>query len=415
MRKPQRLECMYIDFDGFFASVEEQARPALRGRAIGVIPFEHATATIVIAANAKAKRFGVKTGTDVVEARRLCPEIALVPQSPDLYARAHHKLILEIESVLPIDVVCSIDELACTLKAEDQADPHQLARRIKDRIRDRVGPYVTCSIGMAPNRHLAKIASDMNKPDGLTILYPDDLPGPLLDLELDDLPGIGRQMQRRLNAAGIWSLSDLWDTQPKQLRALWGNVNGERFWYALHGYAVQAEATQKSMFGHGRVLPPDRRGYDDASDYSRLLTIKAARRMRRERFLARRFGLWLMMKDDRWSGEMPLAESNDDHSSLHALEQLWQRARANLPPGLRVVRVHVAHYDLVPEGHRQLDLLTPETHQSERWRKISTIIDQVNAKYAATVISQGVWAPPPGGYAGAKIAFSRIPDIEDGW
>lgn len=415
MRKPSGLECMYIDFDGFFAAVEEQARPALRGKPIGVIPFEHATATIVIAANARAKAFGVKTGVGVADARRLCPDIRLVPQSPELYARAHRKLLLEIEAVLPIDAVCSIDELACRLEPRDARSPEELARRIKDRIRARVGPYITCSIGMGPNRQLAKIASDMDKPDGLTVLHPDALPGRLLDLDLDDIPGIGGRMLRRLNASGIWSVDDLWLSAPKQLRALWGNVNGERFWYALHGYAVQAEPAEKSMFGHGRVLPPSHRGFDDAYDYSRLLTVKAARRMRRAKYAARRFGLWLDMKDDRWSGETRLCETNDDHASLAALDTLWKRARAELPGGLRAVRIHVAHYDLVPEGYRQLDLLAPPTPITERWVRISRVIDEVNARYAATVVSQGPWNPPPGGYAGAKIAYSRIPDEEDSW
>lgn len=406
---------MYIDFDGFFAAVEEQARPSLRGRPIGVIPFEHATATIVIAANVKAKAHGVKTGANVVDARRLCPDIRLVPQSPELYARAHRKLLLEIESVLPIAAVCSIDEVTCNLTPRDSEEPHALAARVKARIRDGVGPWITASIGIAPNRQLAKIASGMDKPDGLTVLKPEDLPGRLLDLELDDIPGIGRRMLTRLNRAGVWSVEDLWRTQPKQLRSLWGNVNGERFWYALHGYAVAADQAERNMFGHGRILPPENRGFDDAYEYSRLLTVKAARRMRRERYVARRFGLWLDMRDDRWSGETALDETNDDHASLAALVRLWKSARADLPAGLRVKRIHVAHYDLKPENHRQGDLLNPETPRRRKWEQVCRIIDEVNAKYAATVISQGPWNPPPGGYAGAKIAYSRIPDIEDSW
>lgn len=415
MRKPETIECMYIDFDGFFAAVEQQANPALRGRPVGVIPFEHATATIIIAANAQAKAHGVRTGTGVVDARRLCPDIRLVPQSPELYARAHRKLLLEIEAVLPIDTVCSIDELACKLGPLDSREPEALAHRIKKRIRNHVGPWITGSIGMAANRQLAKIASDMDKPDGLTILMPESLPGRLLDLSLDDIPGVGRRMLTRLNKAGIWTVDDLWHTEPKQLRALWGNVNGERFWYALHGYAVAADKTERNMFGHGRILPPEHRSLDDAYDYSRLLTVKAARRMRREHYVARRFGLWLDMRDDHWAGEAELDETNDDHASLAALVRLWTTARSSLPARSRVKRIHVAHYDLKPENHRQGDLLRPPTPHREKWERVCRIIDEVNAKYAATVISQGPWNPPPGGYAGAKIAFSRIPDIEDSW
>ena len=87
MRKPTRPERLYVDFDGFFAACEEQADPRLSGRPIGVIPFADAVNSCVIAANARAKRFGVKTGVSIADARRLCPEVVLVPQQPDLYVR----------------------------------------------------------------------------------------------------------------------------------------------------------------------------------------------------------------------------------------------------------------------------------------------------------------------------------------
>ncbi|WCL54418.1 Y-family DNA polymerase [Gimibacter soli] len=415
MRKPDTIERLYLDFDGFFAAVEETARPALRGKPIGVIPFEHTTATMVIAANRKAKLKGVKTGVSVTDARRLCPDIALVPQSPDLYERAHRRLLLSVERVIPIDAVCSIDELTCRLDKGDIRDPHGLGQRIKARIREDVGDYLTCSIGMAPNRQLAKIAADMDKPDGLTILRPEELPGRLLTLPLEDIPGIGGRIKTRLIDAGIWTMEALWKTQPKQLRAIWGNVTGERLWYALHGYEVQALPTSRAMFGHGRVLPPEWRDFTHAFEAARLLTIKAARRLRRGKYLANTFGLWLMMKEDNWHGERRLGEANDDHAGLTALTTLWQIARRDLPSRSRIVQVHVAFYDLKPSDARQLDLLEQDDAVRRKWEKLSEAADAINSKYAKTVLSVGPWTPPPGGYAGGKIAFSRVPDMEDFW
>ena len=236
MRKPETIEHIYIDFDGFFAAVEEQARPRLRGRPIGVTPFANANGTCVIAANHKAKTKGVKTGMSVIEARRVCHDIELVPQSPDLYERAHQKFLQVIDQEIPIDLICSIDEVACRLDAKDIADPEALSRRIKASIQQEIGDYITCSIGAAPNRQLAKIAAEMDKPNGCTVLRPEDLPGRLLDLQIGDLPGIGHRMKTRLMDANIYTVEALWHTQAKQLRALWGNMTGERFWYALHGY-----------------------------------------------------------------------------------------------------------------------------------------------------------------------------------
>ncbi|MCE2452388.1 MAG: hypothetical protein J4F48_06025, partial [Nitrospinae bacterium] len=158
---------------------------------------------------------------------------------------------------LPVDVVCSIDELAAVLGERDR--PEEVARRIKCRIRAAVGERITCSIGCAPNRWLAKIAAGLDKPDGLKVLLPGDLPGPLLHLGLDALPGVGERMRARLKRSGMLSVEDIWKTDPGRLNSIWGNVNGARFWYALHGYAVEPPVTKRGSVGHGRVLPPGER------------------------------------------------------------------------------------------------------------------------------------------------------------
>ena len=162
----------------------------MQGRPLGVIPFAGAVQSCVIAASALAKGAGVTTGMAIADARRRCPGIALVPQQPDLYTGIHHRIVVAVLDVLPIDAVCSIDELAATVGPCDV--PAALAHQIKQRFRDAVGECVACSIGYAPNRWLAKIAADLDKPDGLTVLHPRDLPGRLLTLDLEDLPGVAR-------------------------------------------------------------------------------------------------------------------------------------------------------------------------------------------------------------------------------
>ena len=131
MRKPNTIEWLYLDFDGFFASVEQQARPALRGKPIGIVPFDGTIHTCVIACSKEAKALGVKNVMRLGDAKKLCPELVLVPQSPDLYRRAHNALIAEINSVIPISAIKSIDELCCKLDKKDIEDPHELARQVK--------------------------------------------------------------------------------------------------------------------------------------------------------------------------------------------------------------------------------------------------------------------------------------------
>jgi DNA polymerase-4 len=415
VRKPATVERLYLDFDGFFASVEQQARPALRGRPVGVVPFESTIYTCVIACSKEAKRFGVTNVMPVLEAKQICPEIVLVPQNPDLYRRAHHALLAEISTVIPVDAVKSIDELTCKLDPADRSAPDALARRIKARLRDNIGPYITCSIGFAANRQLAKMAGKVNKPDGVTIWHPEDMPGPLFKVPLQGVPGIGSRMIGRLQDAGIFTMPDLWETQPKQLRKIWGNVTGERLWYALHGYDIQASASSRGMFGHGRVLPPDCRDIGRAHEYSRLLLVKAARRMRRDKFNAGHLWLWLSMRSTRWSGGVPLPIVHDDQACLAGLEILWAKARSEVPPGARIIRLGVTLLDLTPASARQLDMFVNDDAVRQRWENVTTALDFLNAKYGRTIISLGPWTPPPGGYAGGKISYTRIPRAEDFW
>jgi DNA polymerase-4 len=203
MRLPETIERLYLDFDGFFASVEQQADKKLRGRPIGIVPFTNTERTCVIACSREAKARGVKNVMTVPEARRLCPDILLVPQKPDLYRRAHNALLAEIESVIPIDTVKSIDELTCNLDKGQRINPQDLAAKLKATLAEHVGEFITCSIGFAANRQLAKIAGKVDKPNGVTVWRPEDLPTPLFKVTLDDIPGVGHRMQGRLCRLGI--------------------------------------------------------------------------------------------------------------------------------------------------------------------------------------------------------------------
>ncbi|WND01543.1 hypothetical protein QGN29_08220 [Temperatibacter marinus] len=415
MQKETDITYAYIDFDGFFGSVEEQHNPALHGRPVAVLPFAETTSTCVIAANYKAKAFGIKTGTSIPDAYKLCPDITLIPQDPRRYLDYHLRIKKAITKSIPIFSVGSIDEVTCKLDRSDKKNPEALAAKIKEDLRQEIGCFVTCTIGMGPSRLLAKTASDMNKPNGLTILRPQDLPGPLLNLELDDIPYIAKGYVRRLNKAGIWTVRGLWNTSPKQLRAIWGNVEGERMWYQLHGYDVVGEPTKRRMFGHGRVLPPDWRHMDKAVHAARLLLVKAARRMRREGYVARKVGLSLKTSPTRWSDEEILPYVDDDHTILAALTTMWQKAEQSLPASVKVPNLYVYLHELHPKGSLQHDIFTPSDPQHDKWSKLTHAIDHLNEKYQKTSVSLGPWLEPPGGYAGGKIAFTRIPDEKDFW
>jgi DNA polymerase IV len=414
MRKPETIEHGYLDFDGFFASVEQLRDPALRGRPVGIVPYVGGK-TCIIACSREAKAMGVKNIMGVDEAKRICRDLVLVPQKPDLYRRAHNALISEIASVIPVDQVKSIDELSFKLDVHQRADPAGVAAAIKRAIRYNIGASITCSIGFAANRHLAKIACGTQKPDGLSIWRPEMMPAPLLKVPIEDISGIGKRMEARLAKAGIRTTEALLATQPKQLRAIWNNVTGERLWYALHGYAIEAPPTEKGMFGHARVLPPEGRTLADARATARLLLVKAARRVRRAGYYCQSMMVWMQRYDGSAFDNLRLPQINDDQALLKALDDVWGRLTQKLPIQTKVMRIGVTLGNLTQANHRQLDFLLDDDSERQRWERLGHALDRLNIKYGKTVASVGFWQPPSGGNVGGKISFTRIPSAEDFW
>ena len=275
-----------------------------------------------------------------------------------------------------------------------------------------MGAHITCSIGYAPNRWLAKIAADLDKPDGLTVLQPRDLPGRLLTLDLEDLPGVATRMRARLARRGLTSVEDLWQADPLQLRAAWGSVTGARFWYALHGYAVALPRTQRRSIGHGRVLPPGQRQAPAARILARQLVVKAARRMRREGYLAQRLTLSVDCFDaPRWTVAAPVAAANDDRAGLETLAGLWA-ALVEARPQATLFRLTVSFDRFRPTDAVQLELPWHAPDDRARVVRLTAAVDALNSRYGRTLIGYGQCGEP-GGYVGAKIAYGRIPDLED--
>lgn len=169
---------LILDFNSYFASVEQQENPRLRGKPVAVVPADTDT-TCAIAASYEAKAFGVKTGTRIYEAKRMCPGLILVPARHDIYVEYHRRWLEEVNNHLPVLREMSIDEACCKMIGDECEEENALAiaQRMKAGIRKNVGDCMKTSIGIAPTLLLAKIASNLQKPDGLTVLRTEELPG----------------------------------------------------------------------------------------------------------------------------------------------------------------------------------------------------------------------------------------------
>lgn len=379
---PAAVRWLFLDLDSYFASCEQQEHPEWRGKPVGVVPSLGVDTTCCIAASYEAKAYGVKTGTLVADARARCPGILFVEASHRLYASYHERIVEAVETCLPVDSVLSIDEMICELMGSQRMLPNALAlaHRIQQTLRARVGACLTCSIGLAPNRYLAKVASDRQKPNGITTFLQQDVPETLFPLALRDLPGIGPRMEKRLGEHGLFSVKALCLLSMAQMRGLWGGVVGERYYRWLHGEDVELPETLHRSIGHQHVLEPEFRNWEGAWMVLKKLLVKAAVRLRKEAFYARRLSVHMKLTGGlTWELDAKMPETQDTLLLLKALRELWDRH----PPG-RPFQVGVTCFDLVPENQHQFSLFVPPRREG-----LGKAMDRINAKYGKETISVG--------------------------
>jgi len=425
---PDRFGFLHIDLNSFFASVEQQLHPEYRNRPLAVVP-TLADTTCCIAASYEAKALGIKTGTQVGEAKKICPEIVLIAGNHDHYAEYSHKIAKAVERCCPVAHTPSIDEMVCQLIGREQDPPtaRRIALEIKQAIKDDVGETLRCSIGMAPNRYLAKIASDMQKPDGLIGLLPSQLPRAIAHLELRDLPGVGARTEVRLNAKGITTMEGLLALDRKGMHALWDSIWGDRLYHWLRGAdsgddgAPVPSEIQKSL-GHSHVLGPEFRSPEGAWSVAHKLLHKAAMRLRMEKFYTASMAVTIRyqltaeqaarvkakkhfsgIKHSGWGMEARFAECQDTLTLLEVLRGIWRQA----PTGAEFQRpffVGVTLKNLIPDNEHQETLFGDADNRGQ----LSATMDKLNLKYGHTTLHfAGMLAARE--TAPTRIAFTQIP------
>lgn len=405
------LRYLTIDFNSFFASVEQQERPELRGRPVAIVPVMAET-TGAIAVSLEAKAAGLKRNARIAEARQLCPGLIIVEARPETYINYHRRLVEVIRSCTPETIVQSIDEVTAKLHdfVPTRAAAEKLARDIKAKITREVGPLLRSSIGVAPTWLLAKVASDMQKPDGLVVLEDADIPGKLLHLAPGDIAGIGPNIQERLRAHGITTMAQLYAAPMAELRGIWHNVRGEQMWRLLHGEDLPYfEQQGGKTLGHGHVLPPERRNAEAALAVLHRLLQKAAMRLRHGGLCAGGLTVTIDYRDDtRWHGELRLTETQDTLVLTQALTQLWAK-RPAADRRREPYRIGVHLVNLLDLRLHTPDLFEQKTEETRG--RLLQAMDHLNQVLGKNSVyfggAHGATQDAP-----MRIAFTRIPEPE---
>ncbi|MBA4418614.1 MAG: DNA polymerase IV [Syntrophus sp. (in: bacteria)] len=353
-----------IDMDAFFASVEQQTNPRLKGKPIAVIG--SGQRTVITTSSYEARQYGVKTGMNVYEARKLCPGLIFVVGDNRKYTHTCRELGLIYCQFTPDVEIYSIDEAFLDVTGTEHlfGGAEAIGRSLKRLIKDRFG--INCTVGIGPNILIAKLASDLAKPDGL-MRVPQDRVGPLLEgLPVKKLWGIGRHTEEKLKTMGIVTCGDLGRAPVSVLRRRFGiigeglKVMGMGIW--ARPVAVREE--DPKSIGHGMTLPRDIYIREDMEMYILQLSEMVGRRARQYGHTGRRVSLTLRYTDfHTFTKQTTLHSHTNDtrdifRSALSILDTIRLRDRVRLI-GVRLSHLvrETGQMTLFPDGARRKSLI----------------------------------------------------------
>jgi DNA polymerase IV len=376
---PQPPEIMHIDLNSCFATVEQQARPLLRGRPVGVTNrlTPHAC---VVAASYEAKYRGVKVGIRADEARALIPELIMLETDPPKYHFVYQKLVTIMSSYSPHVIMKSIDEGVIDFhdsRVTINSRPlPEIGQEIKQRLKDEVGCWMRCNIGIAPNRFLAKQAASLHKPDGLDVIDHTNLRQVLSDLRLTDLTGIAEHNQARLNAYNIYTPLQFLNARSETLKHhVFRSVCGEDWYQRLRGYEVDDYPTATKSVGRQYVLDGSHLSVEQLHSRLAYLCETTGLKLRHKGLCAQGLFVYVRYQNgDYWY------ERKVFKSSFYTNQEVYRRALLlfnRRPDGRSAREIGVSCYKLSPSNRSQLSLL--EEVNRESW--LSEAIDRINERY----------------------------------
>jgi DNA polymerase-4 len=379
----ERPLIMHIDLNSCFATVEQQARPMLRGKPVGIAN-RRTDKTALVTASYEAKAMGVKVGMKVRDAKLLCPDLVVIESDPSKYRYVYHRLLDIMKEYSAHVTMKSIDEgiidFHDTTAAMQGRDLVEIGYEIKQRLKDEIGVWMRCNIGIATNRFLAKQAAGLHKPDGLDVITPDNIRETLATLKLTDLTGIASRNEKRLNSVGIFTPLEFLDSDTVVLqRIVFKSVVG-RWWYdRLRGYEVDDVESDIKRVGRQYVLESFNLTHDEAAKRLHHLCESVGSRMRSQNKSAR--GIYVYAKTIErgyWhSSTLSILPFSSDQT-IHALARaLFDKA----PDGLREIGIHC--YELQPIEDPQVSLFNDQIVQE---RQVTEAIDGINKKYGERTI-----------------------------
>lgn len=409
---------MHMDLNSCFATIEQQANPFLRGKPVAVAAYATKNGCI-LAPSVEAKRFGVKTGMHVRDGLVLCPDLIVLSPDPAKYRNVHlsfRQLLREYTNdVLPR----SIDEFVLNLgdylgikrglanaNVEISRACFSLALEVKDRIRREIGEWLTVSVGIAPNRYLAKTGAGLHKPDGLDEINKENFREIYKNLGLTDLCGIKTANAARLAGMGIYTVLDFYKAPFWKLKAAFQSINGYYWYVRLRGWEIDNVTFARRSYGNSYALPKPFITISELTPILQKLVEKSGARMRNAGYKARGVHLAISYRDrSYWHRGMALAEPVFDSRDIYKYVFRLLLAAPGQKP---VANLAVSCFNLAKVKEPQLtlfeDLLKKE--------KLVRAVDRVNSRWGNFVVTPARMLGT-GSFVPDRIAFGGVKELEE--
>lgn len=411
---------LFVDMNSFFASCEQQTNYWLRGRPVAVCVYTGKYGC-VIAPSIEAKKLGIKLGMRLNEAIKICPNLVPLETNPDKYRTFHARIMKVLKKYSEEVIPRSIDEAVVDLSTYKNIYPDviEVANKIKKDINEEVGDWLKCSIGIAPNAFLAKLASDIQKPDGLTIITPENIDSVLKRLELTDLPGIAKGMKERLNKAGIYTPVDLRHSTPEKLKAACKSIIGLHWYHRLHFQEVDMHATEeyKNMSAMRMVSKEQRRDVKNLHDILIMLCMTLEKRLMNKHLFCKRAACYISYDaaipyEDSFYTEQPIQDGMELYHILTERQLKFQQ-KNNLTEHIinnNVIRIGVVVQDFINEDLIQLNIFDNTHLKSNKARRA---VYSIKNKYGTQTIKRASELNDED-TADDVIGFGSVKDVNTG-
>lgn len=379
-----RRTIAHVDMDAFFAAIEIRERPELAGRPVIVGGHRESRRGVVATCSYEARRYGVRSAMPIRRAVELCPHGVFLPGRMELYREVSRRIFAVLERFTPLIEAVSIDEayLDVTADVVRYPDLQSLGRAIKQAIRE--AERLPCTVGIAPNKFLAKLATELAKPDGLRVITPEQADELLAGLELSRLPGVGPRTSQRLRELGLATVADVRRHSRSQLAGLLGRV-GEWLWQLAWRFDPRPVVVSQEA----RSISAEETFQQDLTSrqalLQRLLELSAevGRRLREEGYWARSITLKARYADflTVTRRETLPAPTADEAAIYEVARRLMERVPPR-PGGFRLLGVAAGSLTRFSQ---------PELWDGTRGRheRVAQVVDAINRRYGRTVLARG--------------------------